>query len=667
MDVTFEPGAATPGSGDQRSAGGYAALVELGERAELGVGIVAVRYPCYVASAGFGWPGANDDARAFWAAVETELSSLPAEAEQSSLVMPLVAGTATVRFVRLADDQRLDQWALWWRKLPDFEAADSADSDWPYLDTIRAGALLVRSDATLLSWNRPLSDMLAGVELRVGARWPDLMPADMTAAIEEVLAEASRGESVDRLLATVTPSPRWYRARVVRMAGRDPETALIVVQLEDVTGSEAEQRRLVDQIVRDPLTGLFNRRALLDITELDDPSHSPFVGVAYLDIRRFKSVNELWGQFAADQCLIAMARWLRSAALLGDVAVRLSGDEFVVLCMDGSPLLSRVEEQRELAVQVGRQRIPVAMRAGWVDRLPGQSLFSACDQAERALAVAKRELWRDVVGWTPAISRAADERVELEESVRRAVAAREVTMLFQPLVNVVQARVDSFEALVRLTGAGEHIGAESIITASQQLGLTAYFAEMLFDLAFAGGRQLQTAYPGAAIAVNVSREFIGIGSAIDAVAGSAANTGLALESVIIEVTEELAGGVSGAELQAQLRYAVSLGMQVMVDDFGRGETSLSLLRSLPLAGIKLDRSLLPTDDDEDGWRFVAATVALLRTLTSKLIVEGVETPVQSRRLRDIGVHVQQGFLFGRPRPHGDWLSSARPRMSWPDP
>lgn len=666
MGVTFEPGSSTSGSGERRSAGGFAALVVLGERAELGVGIVDVRYPCYVSEAGFGWPGESDDARAFWTTVQTELVSLPADAEQSSLVMPLAAGTATVRFVRLSKVERSGQWALWWRKVPDFELANGTDSDWPYLDAIRVGELLVRSDATLLSWNVPMADLLAGVPLRVGARWPDLMPSDMVAAISEVLAEASRGGSVDRLLATVTPHPRWYRARASRMAGRDADTALVVVQLEDVTGSEAEQRRLVDQIVRDPLTGLFNRRALLDITELDDPVSSPFVGVAFLDIRRFKSINELWGQFAADQCLIAMARWLRSAALVGDVVVRLSGDEFVVLCLDGSPLLARVEEQRELTVQVGRQRIPVAMRAGWVDRLPLQPLLSACDQAERALAVAKRELWRDVVSWTPAISQAADDRVELEESVRRAVAAREVTMLFQPLVNVVAARVDSFEALVRLTGAGEHIDAESIITASQQLGLTPSFAEMLFDLAFAGGRQLQSAFPGAAIAVNVSRELIGTGSAIDAVARSASDAGLALETVIIEVTEELAGSVSGAELQAQLRYAVSLGMQVMVDDFGRGETSLSLLRSLPLAGIKLDRSLLPTDDDEDGWRFVEATVALLSTLTSKLIVEGVETPVQSRRLRDMGVRVQQGFLFGRPRPHGDWLSTARPSMPEPD-
>ena len=126
--------------------------------------------------------------------------------------------------------------------------------------------------------------------------------------------------------------------------------------------------------------------------------------------------------------------------------------------------------------------------------------------------------------------------------------------------------------------------------------------------------------------------------------------------MVIELTEEVA-----TELPSELLFTGSAEppstVQLAIDDFGRGETSLALLRKLPLTSIKLDRSLLPTHPDERGWEFVEGVVSLLSKLTGRIIAEGVETPEQSRRLRQLGIDAQQGYLFAEPRDMAYWLAN----------
>jgi EAL domain-containing protein (putative c-di-GMP-specific phosphodiesterase class I) len=209
--------------------------------------------------------------------------------------------------------------------------------------------------------------------------------------------------------------------------------------------------------------------------------------------------------------------------------------------------------------------------------------------------------------------------------------------------------------LVRLGGSAAGLPTEQIIAASHRLGLTPHFAEAVFDLAFSEGKVLQARFPGAYIAVNISREFLGSGLAIDTVLRCARRAGMALPDVLVELTEDLADGVSTDMLLTELGLGVERGLRMAIDDFGRGETSLSLLRTLPVSAIKLDRSLLPLDDDAKAWAFVAGTVSLLRTMTQRLIAEGIETELQCRRLRELGIDLQQGYLFGQPQPLRHWL------------
>ncbi|MGX7679462.1 EAL domain-containing protein [Jatrophihabitans sp. DSM 45814] len=610
--------------------------------------------PAVVAAAGFDWPGRSYDAVMFWSAIGTRISwSKPSDVESRFQVL-LSNQAFSVRLVRAAPDR----WAAIWQVSGnEFSAGSDGYSSGP-TGPNRLASVLTDLSGRIAWWNEQFLQFAAVSEVQQGATVQSILPNDMGPSIGEVLKGAAAGETIDELIATVQPEPRWFRVHANHAAAADSTSAaasLVVFHFEEITSSPHARQGLVDQIVRDPLTGLYNRRALLDIAELDDPAQSPFTAVLLADVRRFKSINDLWGQGGGDECLIEVARWLRSVARPTDVVVRLSGNEFLVLCVAGSPVPQAVENAGDIEVPFGEDRIVITLQAGWDRRFKGQDLLSVVDHAERALAAAKRSSWRTVVRWTPEISRAASERVDEEERVRRAVVAGEIEVYFQPLIDVERGVVQSAEALLRLGGPGAGLDAERIIEASHVLGLTPRLAKMFCQRAFADGRKLRGVFGGASISVNISREFMGTGLAIGTVAEAAAEAGLEPADIVLELTEEVAVGVSSAVLMAELRRGAELGLAIVIDDFGRGETALSMLRSLPLAAIKLDRSLLPTDGDAKGWEFVQGTASLLRTLAPRLVAEGVETVTQSRRLLEMGISIQQGYLFGRAMPTAYWL------------
>ncbi|MDQ1750253.1 MAG: diguanylate cyclase [Pseudonocardiales bacterium] len=615
---------------------------------------VEATVPSLAAEAGFDWPGRSYDAIMFWSAIATRIAwSAPTDVDTHFQVL-LSRQALSVRLVRAAPDRWVAVWQVYENEFTDGSTSYSGAHSTPH----RLASVLTDEVGRIAWWNEQFPLFVGHSETQRGSRIQAALPSDMGPSIAELLKAALDGEIIDQLVATVQPEPRWFRVHANRVAGADSvhgDADLVVFHFEEITGSDIDRGGLVDEIVRDPLTGLYNRRALLDIADLDDPMGSPFTSVLLADVRRFKSINDLWGQEGGDQCLIAVARWLRSVALPSDVVVRLSSNEFLVLCVAGSSVPHAVQTIGDLEVPFGDDRIAITLQAGWDERAPGQRLMAVAEHAERALVAVKRSSWRTVMRWTPEISRIASERVEEEERVRLAVGAGEIDVHFQPLVDVEQRVVHGAEALVRLGGAGAGLDAERIIDATHELGLTAKLSRMFCRQAFADGRRLRKVFDGGSIGINISREFMGTGLAIGTVADAAAEAGLSPADIVLELTEEVAVGVSSAVLMAELRRGAELGLSIAIDDFGRGETALSMLRSLPLTAIKLDRSLLPSDGDSEGWEFVAGTASLLRTLAPQLVAEGVETVTQSRRLLDLGIVLQQGHLFGRAMPTGYWL------------
>jgi diguanylate cyclase (GGDEF)-like protein len=408
---------------------------------------------------------------------------------------------------------------------------------------------------------------------------------------------------------------------------------------------------------RDDLTGLLTRRDLYDLVAAEDPSTSQVAGVLVASVARFGRINDIWGPSYGDRCLSEVAAWLTDISAEDDLVARLSGNQFVIVYGPDSTVPVQLRDAGERILQVGAQQISVSIFAGWSARRPRQPLAEVLRQALIALAAAKQRSWRSVVQWSAPISSAAAGELRDEERVRKAISAADLTVWFQPIVDVGSRSVVSIEALARITPAPLSLPAERFVELSRRLGLSPAFARLTFHSAFTNGALLADVFPGADISVNVSRDLLGAGNAVELVAEAATGAGIALSAVIIELTEHAASGISHAALVAMTRRCVQLGMKVFIDDFGKGETSLSLLRSLPVSAIKLDRSLIPSDEDGEGWQFLAGVVAMLQSLSTPLIAEGIETRAQSVRLAELAIPLQQGYLFGRPQNYQYWQAN----------
>lgn len=493
-----------------------------------------------------------------------------------------------------------------------------------------------------------------GAQPVAGTDWPDTLPPELHGAGRRMLADLAETGVVDEVTPCFTPQLRWLRSRLLPVT-RPDGSRLLLARLDDL--SKLADGSLLTQLIRDPLTGLYHRQAFLELAALPPSATQRFAGALAIDIRRFRRINEVWGAAAGDRCLIEVARWLDSLRSEGDLLFRSGGAEFLLLLEEFSPLPGLLAQGGSRPIRIGRWQIQLSLQAGWAERADGASLLAMAEQADTALATAKRQTWRSVVRWTDEIADRTAREAAAEEAVQQAISAGAETVLFQPVVDLQAGRVSNLEALVRLGGPAAQLRTDLVLAVSHRLGLTPEFAERVYDLAFANGLQLRSVFPGCLFNINVSREFLSTGLAIDTVLAAGRRFGIPLSDIVLELTEEVASELPSELLFAELGRAAEHGLQLSIDDFGRGETSLSLLRRLPLTSIKLDRSLLPVQPDEPGWEFVEGVVSLLTKLTGRIIAEGVETPEQCQRLCDLGIHAQQGYLFAEPRNAAYWLAN----------
>lgn len=607
-----------------------------------------VRPADFVRAAGFDYPARGADDDGFWNQLADRLRTVPADQQATGLLAARGEQLYEVRLCRTAAASWLARWSL----LADPWVDERGRRLLPTPANERATSVLLASDGTVLATGEGYRRVLGGPASVLGQRWPASMGPGSADTAEQILRELATGP-VDRIVPSVRARPRWFRVQGRHAVQGGTGRPVVVIQAEDLTDEWGSS--LVAQLIRDPLTGLYNRRAFFDLAGLPAASTAMFQAVLLLDVRGLTRINELWGQQVGDRCLVETADWLRSMAGAGDVLVKLSGSEFIALCTPRSPLPARLAAGNDRTLLLDGRRIVLSLRAGVAARLPGASLLLAAEDAETALAVAKRDSWRTVVPWTAELSRDAAALAAAEDAVLQATIAHQESVVFQPVVDLAERRVSGVEALVRLGGPAGALPTDQVLAASHKLGLTPTLAGRVYDLAFAEGSRLRTVFPGCLLGVNVSREFLSTGLAIDTVRDAADRAGVARDQVVVELTEDLAAGLSSELLCSELRRGAGLGMRMVIDDFGRGETSLSVLRTLPLWAIKLDRSLLPLDDDERAWDFVERTVGLLSTLTERIVAEGIETLLQASRLRGVGVHLQQGYFFGQPETSGHWL------------
>ncbi|MFL5321207.1 MAG: putative bifunctional diguanylate cyclase/phosphodiesterase, partial [Myxococcaceae bacterium] len=446
---------------------------------------------------------------------------------------------------------------------------------------------------------------------------------------------------------------RWVLARAVAVRDSKGRATRISGSLTDVTNARS----------RDPLTGLPNRVLYHDRLERAfarrrrDKGYS--FAVLFLDLDRFKVVNDSLGHLAGDQLLVGIARRLERCVRGVDSVARLGGDEFTIL-LDG------VTEANE-AIRVAERICSELSKPFELDGRPVHSGTSIGIAMCRDEYVTPEEILRDADTAMYRAKAAGKARyqvfdqgmhdeamtvLQLENELRVAVMKNELRVVFQPILRLADNAIAGFEALVRW----EHprlglITPDKFIPLAEETGAVKQVDEWVLAKAAGQLAEWQARYPSARslyVAVNASKRQVDRVDFVERSLAAIDGARLSRKSIAIEITEGLVFEDPERISKTLLRLR-DAGVQVVMDDFGTGYSSLSYLHRLPLTGLKVDRSFVSRlDQPGQGAEAVRAIAALAHGLNLHLTAEGVETEAQQGQLKALGCEQAQGFLFSRP-------------------
>jgi diguanylate cyclase (GGDEF)-like protein/PAS domain S-box-containing protein len=457
----------------------------------------------------------------------------------------------------------------------------------------------------------------------------------------------------------------------------DADNAAVVCSVSDITDSKRLLDRLAWEARNDPLTGLANRSGFLTAVqgaiEESDPARMESLVMFFIDLDRFKLVNDSLGHAVGDEVLLAVAERLRSA--MPDVISlsRLHGDEFAALephVRDAEAALQRAEELRTILsrpvhLSTGRS-LSVTPSIGLV-RLAdvGHEASAVLQDADMAMLQAKTRGRGRVAIFDSGLREEVGSRLELEHDLRAAVDNGELRLEYQPLASLSNGRVLGLEALVRwehprrgLLLPGRFVGL------AEESELIVGLGSWVLEAACAQMARWRAMYPEASdsfLAVNVSPRQLEGQQLLPALTHALEVSGLPAGALMLEITESglVADDGSLNEILDELR---EFGVRLAIDDFGTGYSSLSHLKRLPVSHIKVDRAFVSgLGSDAEDERIVAAITELGHGLGLRVVAEGVENRQQRHVARQLGCDLYQGYLLAKPCRPRDIPAFWRPR------
>jgi diguanylate cyclase (GGDEF)-like protein/PAS domain S-box-containing protein len=475
-------------------------------------------------------------------------------------------------------------------------------------------------------------------------------------AVEDALESVVRdGGAFDLEIQVVRPDGESHWARLIGQAeGRAPMSARITGTVQDITQRRQIEEALRSQARTDPLTGLFNRDGIL--SELERRLDGQHLGttVIYIDLDRFKLVNDLLGHAAGDHMLVNAARRLEHCVGDAGLLARFGGDEFLVVTdasedpATAEALAERITRAFGDSFRYAGEEFTITTSVGMA-RHPehGRTVQQLVNNADAAMYVAKRRgrnTWQE---FTPELARQQHDRVQIEAQLRRAVDNSEFRLVYQPLVALADGRVRSAEALIRWNNPtlGE-ISPDDFISHAETTGDIVRIGAWVIDTACRQmARWRADGLPLERVAVNVSyRQFL-TEDLVQTIANALAEHGLPGSALELEFTERVL--IEDAPDTLDTFQALrSLGVVLTIDDFGEGYSALNYLRRLPIHGLKLAQSFLQgVPGNPSDVAICQAVAGIARGLGLEVVAEGIESPAQRDFLRGLGITTGQGFLF----------------------
>jgi len=469
------------------------------------------------------------------------------------------------------------------------------------------------------------------------------------------------GQTIGRELADGTMA--WINANIVPIIRPgDRETSAVLISFTDVGPAREAQRQLRYLATRDSLTGLHNRAYLADrMQELFEPEGGGKAGlkraaVLFIDLDGFKKVNDTAGHTVGDALLRTAAHRLAQCVDQEDTLARVGGDEFVIVgsrsagIADVPRLAQQLLDTIAVPFEVGGCKYYLGASIG-ISLFPedGRDAATLMRHADSAMYHAKQRGRHNFQFFTAELNQSLQRRFTIEQSLRRALAAGELYLVYQPIVDSAGGRTVGAEALLRWHSSelGDVPPAE-FIPAAEETGMIIPIGEWVLETACAQMAEWhRTIAPDLVIAVNLSPRQIRDGL-VEQVGLCLSRVGLEPDALELEITEGLLMNDSEAVLP-MLNALTRMGVRIVVDDFGTGYSSLSYLQRFPLHSLKIDRSFVAgLPDRHDSIAITRAVVAMAHSLGMSVTAEGVETPEQAAFLRSAGCEKQQGFLFSHP-------------------
>ena len=529
-----------------------------------------------------------------------------------------------------------------------------------------------RQAELLFGWSRDEVIGRALDDFLVPSRYVDRFAADLDAARSMRDAERTRPREL-RLTHREGHEVRVASTAYVVGVGSELRIGGF---MHDIGEESSAEEALAHAYLHDSLTGLPNRTLFtyrLAYALAKGRATPGAVAVMVLDLDRFKAINDALGHEVGDEVLVVAAGRLSGVGDGPEIIARLGGDEFLIL-FDGGDAEKSALAFAESALEALVAPIPIAGGEVFVSASIGIASTLAgineptplLSNADAAMYQAKRRGGAGIEVFGEAMRAKVIDRMSTEHSLHRAVERGELTVFYQPVVDIPQGRVVGTEALLRWEHPEQGlVGPDRFIPVAEESGLIIPIGGWVLEQACRQLRAWQEhGWQGAAdkVKVNLSARQIEHPDLVETVQRALVGSGLEPAHLTLEITESALMHDARSTLRV-LQALKDLGVSLAIDDFGTGYSSLSYLRRFPLDVLKIDKSFIAElGVTSGGADIVAAVIGLAHSLGLEVVAEGVETESQLRELERLGCDFAQGYLFSRPVPAGDLASAFGRRL-----
>lgn len=509
-------------------------------------------------------------------------------------------------------------------------------------------------------YGRPVSDFLNNPGL-----WLDMVHPDdrewVKAESQAILEKGSK--DLEYRIIRADGEVRWLRDRCYVICDTSSKTVRLDGIATDITERKQIEEQLAHNAYHDALTGLPNRLLFVDrlqqvIARLHRNPHEQFA-VLFLDLDRFKVINDSLGHLVGDQLLIEIAKRLQACLRPGDTVARLGGDEFTILLdsiknvNDATGIAERIQEALQRPFCLNQHEIFTTASIGIALNETG------CTQPEELLRNADTALYQakehGKARYAVFNAKMYDQAVallQLETDLRWAIERQELRVYYQPIISLATGRITGFEALIRwLHPERGLISPAEFIPVAEETGLIIAIGEWVLHESCQQLKQWQTQFPcysSLTMSVNLSSKQLSQASFVADIDQILQQTELMPQNLKLEITESaiMKRPEAAANVLEQLKRR---GIQLCVDDFGTGYSSLAYLHQFPIDVLKIDRSFIhQIDEQAEGFAIVRAIVTLAENLGLSVVAEGIETAQQVAQLQNLQCGYGQGYFFSKP-------------------